>query len=58
MSYTLRGRIESRFAVLVLPLLVALVVATALREWWPVELAGLMGGVGLALDLGYHRPIA
>lgn len=57
MSYTLRGRIESRFAVLVLPLLVAFTVAIALREWWPVELAGLMGGVGLALDLGYHRPI-
>ena len=57
MSYTLRGRIESRLAVLVLPLLVACVVAAALREWWPVELAGLMGAVGLALDLAYHRPI-
>lgn len=57
MSYTLRGRIESRLAALVLPLLVACVLAAALREWWPVELAGLMGGVGLALDLAYHRPI-
>jgi hypothetical protein len=28
----------------------------ALREWWPVELAALMAGVGVALDLQlYHR---
>jgi hypothetical protein len=57
MSYTLRGRLESRLAVLVLPLLVACALAGALRTWWPVELAGLMGAAGLALDFVYHRPI-
>ena len=56
MSYTLRGRLESRLAVLVLPLLVACVLAGALRTWWPVELAGLMTVVGLVLDAElYHR---
>jgi hypothetical protein len=57
MSYTLRGRLESRVAGLVLPLAVACVLAGALRTWWPVELAGLMGAAGLVLDLAYHRPI-
>jgi parallel beta-helix repeat protein len=47
MSYTLRGRIDSRLAAL-LPLLV---VAVALHRWWPIELVALMGGVGVALDL-------
>jgi nitrous oxidase accessory protein NosD len=56
MSYTLRGRIESRLAAAALPLLVACAVALALREWWPVELAWVMLGVGLLLDLAaYHR---
>ena len=57
MSYTLRGRLESRLAALVLPLVVACALAGGLRTWWPVELAGLMGAVGVALDLVYHRPI-
>jgi hypothetical protein len=57
MSYTLRGRLESRLAALVLPLAVACALAGALRAWWPVELAGLMGATVLALDLVYHRPI-
>jgi Right handed beta helix region len=55
-SYTLRGRLESRLAA-VLPI-VALACALALAEhrWWPVEAAGLMVGVGLALDFNaYHR---
>ena len=54
MSYTLRGRLESRLLALVPPVLVA----AALHEWWLIELAGAMAGVALALDLLYHRPIA
>jgi hypothetical protein len=56
MSYTLRGRLESRLAVTLVPLLVACALAGALSDWWPVELAGLMIGVGLLLDgVAYHR---
>ncbi len=56
MSYTLRGRLESRLAAVLLPLLAACALAASLRAWWPVELAGLMLGVGLSLDaLAYHR---
>ena len=56
MSYTLSGRIESRIATALLPLLVAGVLAALVRDWWPVELALLMLGVGLVLDAAvYHR---
>ncbi len=59
MAYTLRGRLESRLAVALAPLLGACAVALALKAWWPVELAGLMLGVGLVFDLTlYHRLIA
>ena len=52
MSYTLRGRIDSRLlAALGPPLAAACVLALALHRWWPVELAALMVGVGVALDL-------
>jgi hypothetical protein len=51
MSYTLRGRLESRLAAALLPLLAACALAAAAHVWWPVELAGLMLGIGLALDL-------
>jgi hypothetical protein len=54
MSYTLRGRLESRFAALLAPLAVALALAAALHEWWPVAVAGTMIAVGVAFDLGYH----
>jgi len=54
MSYTLRGRLESRVAALLAPLAVACVLGAALQEWWPVALAGTMIAVGLAFDLGYH----
>ena len=54
MSYTLRGRIESRFAALTLPLAAACALGAVLGTWWPVELSGLMVGVGLAADLLYH----
>lgn len=55
MSYTLRGRIESRLAAAALPFLVACVVAGVTRAWWPVELVGAMVGVGLALDVAVYR---
>jgi len=54
-SYTLRGRLESRLAAL-LPLVAAACVLTALlHRWWPVQAVALMAGVGLALDVqAYH----
>lgn len=59
MSYTLRGRLESRLAAAALPFLVACVLAVLVRAWWPVELVGTMVGLGLALDvLVYHRLLA
>ncbi len=55
MSYTLRGRIESRLASAV----PALVVALALHTWWAIEIVALMLVIGLALDaLVYHRVLA
>jgi Right handed beta helix region len=50
MAYTLIGRLQSRLAAALLPLLVACVLSVSLPAWWPLELAGLMLGVGLALD--------
>ena len=56
MSYTLRGRMESRFAAALLPLAAAAALSALLAEWWPVQLAGLMLAVGAAFDLAlYHR---
>jgi Right handed beta helix region len=54
MSYTLRGRLESRFAALAMPLAAAYVISVTAREWWPVELASAMVAVGIAFDLAYH----
>src|SRR5690348_3554379 len=54
MSYTLRGRIESRLAALTVPLAAALTVGGAIGHWWPIELAGLMVGLGIAADVVYH----
>jgi parallel beta-helix repeat protein len=55
-SYTLRGRIESRLAASLPVVFAACILALAEHRWWPVEAAGLMVGVGLALDLqAYHR---
>ena len=51
MSYTLRGRIETRLAASLLPFLVAATLSPILHVWWPLELAGLMVGIGLGLDL-------
>jgi parallel beta-helix repeat protein len=47
MSYTLRGRLESRLVATVPPLLVAL----AIHRWWAIELVALMLAFGVALDL-------
>jgi Right handed beta helix region len=56
MSYTLRGRLETRLASLLLPLLACCALTASLREWWPLELCGLMAMLGVALDLQlYHR---
>ena len=56
MSYTLRGRLETRLAVVLAPFVAACVLALALQAWWPVELALLMLAVGVVLDaLVYHR---
>lgn len=56
MSYTLRGRLESRVAAGLLPLAAAAVLAATLREWWPLILASLMLGVGFVLDAAVlHR---
>jgi Right handed beta helix region len=55
-SYTLRGRVETRLAALLPVLLAACALAGVLRHWWPVELVILMAAVGLAFDLEvWHR---
>src|SRR5437762_9115748 len=55
-SYTLRGRVETRLGALLLVLLAACALAGALHRWWPVELVALMAAVGLFLDLEvWHR---
>jgi len=54
-SYTLRGRVETRLAGAIAPVLVAAVLSPILHKWWPLELVGLMLLIGLALDvLAYH----
>ena len=58
MSYTLRGRIETRLAAAVLPVLVAAVLSPLLHKWWPLELVGLMLGIGVALDVAPLPPAA
>src|SRR5439155_3276235 len=55
-SYTLRGRLESRLASLVPVVAAACALAAAEHRWWPVVAVALMLGFGLALDLqAYHR---
>jgi hypothetical protein len=51
MSYTLRGRIETRLAASVPALLAAL----GLHRWWAIELVALMLAIQIALDLAYDR---
>ena len=56
MSYTLRGRIESRLAPVLLTLVIALALAVGESAWWPLQLAAVMTGLGLLLDvLVYDR---
>jgi nitrous oxidase accessory protein NosD len=57
MSYTLRGRLETRIAAALLPILIACCVTLATHEWWPLQLAALMLGVGLVLDIGVYHPV-
>jgi parallel beta-helix repeat protein len=54
LSYTLRGRLETRLAASLLPIVAASCVTLASHEWWPLQLAALMLGVGLALDTGVY----
>jgi prepilin signal peptidase PulO-like enzyme (type II secretory pathway) len=49
-SYTLRGRLESRLAAALIPAAGAAAYAGWLGRWWPIELVGLMVAVGLVLD--------
>ena len=55
MSFTLRGRFESRLGAALAPLLAAFGLAAAITEWWPLALAGAMIGVGLLFDVAYDR---
>jgi len=55
MSYTLRGRLESRLAALLPVVAAAALLALAEHKYWPVEAAALMLAVGIALDATvYH----
>jgi hypothetical protein len=55
-SYTLRGRIESRLAPALFTLVIALALALGESAWWPLQLVAVMAGLGLALDvLVYDR---
>jgi hypothetical protein len=57
MSYTLRGRLESRLTAALLPIVVAAALASGLHKWWPLELAALMVAVGVALDVAVYHPL-
>jgi nitrous oxidase accessory protein NosD len=55
MSFTLRGRLESRLVAAVAPLLAACILAGVITEWWPLALAAAMVAVGMLFDLAYDR---
>ena len=58
MSFTLRGRLESRLVAMLLPFAAAVALAPLLHTWWPIELVALMVGAGVLLDLAvYHRAL-
>jgi parallel beta helix pectate lyase-like protein len=58
-SYTLRGRVETRLAALLPVLVAACAIAAAHHRWWPVELLALTAAVGVFLDLEvWHRLLA
>jgi hypothetical protein len=50
LSYTLRGRVESRLAALLIVLAGSIPLALAEHRWWPIEAVALMLGIGLVLD--------
>jgi Right handed beta helix region len=56
-SFTLRGRLETRLAAALLPIVAACIVTLVTHEWWPLELVALMLGVGLALDIFVYHPL-
>ncbi len=59
MSYTLRGRVESRLAALLVVLAGAIPLGLVEHRWWPLEAVALMLGLGLALDTQlYHRALS
>ena len=57
MSYTLRGRIETRLAGALPTVLLAAVLSPILHKWWPLELVGLMLLIGLVLDVAVYHPL-
>jgi hypothetical protein len=57
MSYSLRGRLQTRLTAALLPLLAAAALASALPAWWPLELAAAMIGIGAALDAAVYHPL-
>jgi nitrous oxidase accessory protein NosD len=58
MSFTLKGRLETRLAAALLPLLATCALAAVLDTWWPLELGLVMVGVGVLLDAAvYHRAL-
>jgi hypothetical protein len=56
MSYTLRGRLESRLAATMPVVLLACLLALAAASWWPVAVVALMLAAGLALDVVVYHP--
>ena len=54
MSYTLRGRLDSRLLAALGPAVAAAVLALVIHKWWPVEIAALMIGAGVALDVLFY----
>jgi Right handed beta helix region len=48
--------LETRLAAALLPIVAACIVTLATHEWWPLELAALMLGVGVALDVFVYHP--
>jgi hypothetical protein len=53
-SYTLRGRLESRLAALVPVVAAACALTAVTHRWWPVEAAALMLAVTVALDAAVY----
>ncbi len=54
MSYTLRGRLETRLAALVVTLVAAAVLAAIVHRWWPLVLGGVMAAIGVVLDVALY----